>query len=409
MLLPATKFRSASVQNLSKYLFQGDTWSLALKICLCRYVVYCLLIAFITAHAYQVMQSLPLEVALLVVMPGVIHLAQNLLQQKQSQWIAVMESLLGLSLLWWLSAPPSVWAFLSMALIASSTALWGMWSLPVATTIAAACVIGVNTWHFGLASPGLNAVVILSSLLLLVAINGVIRSHVLHLLRHGERLHYQREQLLKYLPGEVSQRVRDGALRQTQRLWYTVAFIDLRGFTQATESMPPEDLHLLLSDFLGEANLFIEDLGGDVAKFLGDGLLCVFPCPDVHARGLVATSCVKGLQRLPEWMGALNDRWQKQGHLCQFSVSAGVASGFCTYGEWGHGERLDYTLVGSAVNLASRLQNLAAEQCADNTKAALLIDPVTAQIITPHVAPGARVPVSVKGSTVTQAYQPLPV
>jgi class 3 adenylate cyclase len=208
--------------------------------------------------------------------------------------------------------------------------------------------------------------------------------------------------LQRYLPRELPAHVAGGNPGRAERLWLTVAFIDLVGFTQATRMLPAEILSCLLNDFFSAVNEHVERHAGSVSKFLGDGVLCVFAPLGVEQRGSTASGCVTCLSELPDLMGRLRRRWRSEGYLHGFTVTAGVASGFCALGDWGSDQRLDYTVIGEPVNLARRLQGVAGD-CGG-----VLIDAVTAELVRPLADVGEEYCLDLKGMDATVGFAPLP-
>ncbi len=363
----------------------------------CRYAVYLFVFAGLVAEAWLHRQPLASAAVYPILAPALVNGAMHWLPLRWLGVVAVAEGVLGVTVLALLAAPLALQFFLAAAIAVSSAALWGAFNLIPLATVAAfgGAVLAAGHWTAG--------VYALATLLALVAINGVIHRHASLLAGHGARLADQREKLLRYLPREL--RDRPAGSRRSERVWLTVAFVDLAGFTGAAEELPSEALDHLLNDYLAAANRLVENGGGSISKFLGDGVLCVFAESGdaVEGRADAATRCVDTLATLPAWIEALNERWRRQGYPHRFGAAAGVASGFCTVGDWGAGERLDFTVIGAPVNLAQRLQ-AAAGTCGTS----LLVDTATAQLANPCSAFLSPVDVSLKGSRVEIAYRPLP-
>jgi class 3 adenylate cyclase len=203
----------------------------------------------------------------------------------------------------------------------------------------------------------------------------------------SDSLERDRDTLVRYLPDDLPQRLREGATAPARR-WLTVAAIDLEAFTAHLERLAPEDLVTVLDDVYGLFADLAADYGGVLHKFLGDGALVCFGATGDRGRRAEAAQCVAMVRDLPRRMMEANDGWRARGVPARFVARAGVASGYCTLGALGHGSRFDFTLVGLPVNLASRLQALAPGGGArvDGATAALLGD-----------ALGSGAPVDVKG------------
>jgi class 3 adenylate cyclase len=186
--------------------------------------------------------------------------------------------------------------------------------------------------------------------------------------RAGERVRVatqallnQRDRLARYVAPPVAVRLAAAPVSAPlQRRWLTIAFVDVIDFTALTERLPPEDLVGLLEQFFGGIDELAEQHGGNLHKFLGDGALISFGEVDGCGRVADASSCIAMLRGVAALLETLNDGARRLGIAATLAVRAGVASGYCTVGDFGRGRRLEYTMLGAAVNLASRLQALAA-------------------------------------------------
>jgi class 3 adenylate cyclase/CheY-like chemotaxis protein len=164
-------------------------------------------------------------------------------------------------------------------------------------------------------------------------------------------------QVSKYVsPAVMDQLQNGGLLAPPSRQQVTVLFSDIRGFTDASAFATPEDLMDLLNDYLPEVNRIITAQGGNLDKFMGDGILAYFRAsatvPDTAVRA------VKSALRLLERLEELKVTWFERGFL-PVGVGVGVTTGGAIMGTIGTGDRLDHTIIGPTVNLAARLQGLA--------------------------------------------------
>jgi class 3 adenylate cyclase/CheY-like chemotaxis protein len=143
----------------------------------------------------------------------------------------------------------------------------------------------------------------------------------------------------------------DDTVLLTHRRDIAVLFVDLSGFTAFSETSEPEDVMAVLREFHEELGQLVRDFEATVGFFAGDGLMVFWndplPCPDPAERA------VRMAVALRENLAALTAGWRKRGHDLGFAV--GVASGYATLGEIGFEGRYDYGVIGSVVNLASRL------------------------------------------------------
>ncbi|MCX7064191.1 MAG: adenylate/guanylate cyclase domain-containing protein, partial [Proteobacteria bacterium] len=178
----------------------------------------------------------------------------------------------------------------------------------------------------------------------------------------SNELERQRDRLMRYVAAPVAARLngQTNTMAPLQRRWLTVAFVDITEFTALTERLEPEDLTSLLDAFFATLSAAADRYGGSLHKFLGDGALISFGEVESLGRRGDAQACVAMLGQLETLVVALNNAARARVIPAVLAVRAGVASGYCSVGDFGAGRRLEYTMIGSAVNLASRLEGLAA-------------------------------------------------
>lgn len=150
----------------------------------------------------------------------------------------------------------------------------------------------------------------------------------------------------------------DAAELKGGRREVTVLFADLRGFTAFAERMPPERVVQVLNQYLSAMAEAVLLRGGMVDKFLGDGLMALFgaPLPDEQHADAAVRAALDALRRAKELARRAGDDPSSPG----LSVGIGIHTGEVIVGSIGSPKRLEYTAVGDTVNVASRLQELAA-------------------------------------------------
>lgn len=189
-------------------------------------------------------------------------------------------------------------------------------------------------------------------------------------------LRHRNARLARYLPEQLASLISEQPARihRPRDQFVSVAFVDVVGFTSLVASRPVGELVDVLNDFIATITALTAKRGGVLSKFLGDGVLVYFPEALQDRQGgrrQAAVSCALLCLDLPPALQALAASWRRQGLSVGLETRAGIASGFCAIGDWGGGgdpadcesggdqsgsARLDYTLIGTAVNLASRLQ-----------------------------------------------------
>jgi adenylate cyclase len=143
----------------------------------------------------------------------------------------------------------------------------------------------------------------------------------------------------------------DESFLHSHRREITVVFCDLRGFTSFAETVEPEDVMAVLTEYHHALGDLVHRFDGTLERFTGDGLMVIFndplDCPDAPARAVRMALAMRG--RVAE----LADGWSRKGYDLNFGV--GIAQGHATLGQIGFEGRSDYTAIGSVTNLAARL------------------------------------------------------
>jgi len=167
----------------------------------------------------------------------------------------------------------------------------------------------------------------------------------------------------------------------------TVLFSDIRGFTRMSEHMEPHAVVELLNEYFSEMTDLVFDTGGTLDKYLGDGIMALYgapiPKPDDARR---ATRTAMEMQRS---LAALNRDWEKRGQP-PLRMGVGVNTGPVTAGYIGSDRRLDYTVIGDAVNLASRL-------CSNAAGGQILVSESTYRLLNRKIPAQRLEPIRVKG------------
>jgi adenylate cyclase len=161
-------------------------------------------------------------------------------------------------------------------------------------------------------------------------------------------------QLKRFLPPQLADLIVAGGVDdplQSHRQEVAVVFIDLRGFTAFSETTEPELVMRTLREFHLHVGHVIQDFGGTLERFTGDGIMVVFndpvPVPDPARR---AVECALAMR---VECGKLAAGWKKSGF--DLDAGIGIAFGYATLGAIGFDERIDYGAIGTVTNLASRL------------------------------------------------------
>ena len=168
--------------------------------------------------------------------------------------------------------------------------------------------------------------------------------------------------LSKYFSPQVYNSIFTGELDvkiDTNRKNLTVFFSDIKGFTTITEKLEPEILTELITYYLTEMTNIAIEYGGTVDKYIGDAIMIFFGDPKTDGITKDAVSCVAMALKMKRKLKAIRKKWASFGLTESLDVRMGIHTDVCTVGNFGSQDRLDYTVLGNGVNLASRLESLA--------------------------------------------------
>jgi adenylate cyclase len=135
----------------------------------------------------------------------------------------------------------------------------------------------------------------------------------------------------------------------------TVLFSDLRNFTAMSEALPPQEMLAILNDYFTRMAAIVEKHGGVVDKYVGDALMALFGAPLSNPDD--ADRALQAALEMVEALDELNREWQAQ-ELDSIGVGIGINTDVVVAGNMGSETRLNYTVIGDGVNLASRLEGL---------------------------------------------------
>lgn len=155
--------------------------------------------------------------------------------------------------------------------------------------------------------------------------------------------------LSKYLSPQVYNSIFTGERDvkiETSRKPLTILFTDIVGFTARSENMSQQELSNWLNHYLDEMSKLILEYEGTLDKFIGDGIMVFFGDPKTEGANADAVRCIQ-----------LAIAMQKKAEELGVEVRVGINSGSCTVGNFGSSKRMEYTIIGRAVNLASRLEH----------------------------------------------------
>jgi len=348
-----------------------------------RYGVYIWLLLIVGWHAWQALTPVCIALPLVLIIPAILHVGFGM-SPRWVYWAHVTELVIVPGLLVWSDTPTEAVLFFAYVGLVCNAAMWGIASVPLA------CSCGLFVAVLFAQVGGLSIVALSGMALFSGLLGGLAHGQTWLQISGKDRMQEKALALRRYLPEGFDPEVTH------VRQWLTIAFIDLGGFTRAVNLLSPELMREVLNDFLGEVTKKLSAGGGSVNKFVGDGVLCAFAPTAPEQRSATAVSAVLIVKELFGWIDGFNTCWQQRGCTVRFSLTAGIASGYCSVGQWGAGDRLDYTVIGVPVNLAYRLQ--------EDTAGPMLIDAATAELIGDTVASSGET-LKLKGLGQTLSYR----
>jgi len=208
------------------------------------------------------------------------------------------------------------------------------------------------------------------------------------------REHREKQQLMSLFASHVSpetaeliwrnrQQILQNGQLEAKEMIATVIFTDIRSFTSISEKMTPRDLLHWLNTYLGTMAECIQKHHGVIDKYIGDAIMAVFgiPLPHTQAEEIEqdAINAVTAAIAMQERLARLNQDLQQQG-LPKITVGIGIHTGLLVAGSIGGSQRLNYPVLGDAVNIAARLEQLNKNTSLDNPYG-ILVSKATFQLI----------------------------
>jgi len=218
--------------------------------------------------------------------------------------------------------------------------------------------------------------------------------------RREDRLGRAATALSAYLPVEVAERILHGEgvrIGTPVRQRVTVFFSDVEGFTLLADRLEPEELSMLLNEYLAAMAEIAAEHGATLSQMLGDGLMVIIGAPEPTEDLDHAWRGVRMALAMQAKVAALRAEWEARGFACGFHVRMALNTGYASVGNFGAPGRVTYSAIGTQMNLTARLQ---AEAPADgvllsHTTWALVRDRVDGEARGQRVFKGIRDPVAV--------------
>lgn len=164
-----------------------------------------------------------------------------------------------------------------------------------------------------------------------------------------------------YVGHRTGERVLSGAVKRGdgETIRAVIWYCDLRGFTTLSDALPRDSLLELLNQYFEIMVNAVSAEGGEVLKFIGDGMLAIFELREGDSVAQHCAAALRAARAVREAVMARNPERQAAGHA-EIRYGLALHLGEVTYGNIGAPNRLDFTVIGPAVNHASRIEKLAA-------------------------------------------------
>jgi adenylate cyclase len=166
--------------------------------------------------------------------------------------------------------------------------------------------------------------------------------------------------LSKYLSPQIYNSIFTGAQSveiASSRKKLTIFFSDVVNFTETTDKLESEELTNLLNHYLTEMSRIALEFGATIDKYIGDAIMTFFGDPESKGVKEDALACVRMAIAMLRRMRELRSEWQELGAERPFQLRIGINTGYCTVGNFGSTDRMDYTIIGNIVNMTARLQS----------------------------------------------------
>ena len=200
-----------------------------------------------------------------------------------------------------------------------------------------------------------------------------------------------RNHLQRYLPRNTVSKVIDSEINLSmigELQECSILFADICGFTSISENINPQDTVKLLNHYLTNMTKVIFSFNGSVDKFIGDGIMAVFGAPVVNPNHAVEATL--SAVEMKNQIESLRETFEKDFGIKDFNIRIGINTGMAIYGNVGSPQRMDFTVIGDSVNIASRMEKSA-------PPGGILISKNTYDKVKDYINAKEWEPISVKG------------
>jgi class 3 adenylate cyclase len=210
-------------------------------------------------------------------------------------------------------------------------------------------------------------------------------------LREKEKI---RSAMNKAVSKEIAEKMLEGEIKLGgEKVEVTMLFSDIRGFTAMSEKMGPEDVIIMLNEYMTEMSHIIDEHRGVIDKFVGDEIMAIYGAPvpvtDEDGNHIDAVLAVRSAVKMIKVLKELNKKRVERGQH-EINIGIGLNTGEVVAGNMGSENRLNYTVLGDNVNLAARL-------CDKAERMMVLVSETTYEKVMDFVIAKKQPPLKVKG------------
>lgn len=177
--------------------------------------------------------------------------------------------------------------------------------------------------------------------------------------RLKQRLQRAQQLIRRYVPAQLADQIMSGNYQpdaKSERRNLTLFFSDVEGFTNASDELDPEQLAVLLNEYLSEMAEIADRHGATLNQFVGDGIMIFFGAPTATNDKDHALRAVRMSLAMQCRMAELQQVWFKRGFQRPFRIRIGINTGYASVGDYGSRGRAVYSAIGLQTNLAARIQ-----------------------------------------------------
>lgn len=178
-----------------------------------------------------------------------------------------------------------------------------------------------------------------------------------------KRLNGIMDRLSRYVSPPLRKKIVAGQerveLNKTRRVKLSIFYSDIIDFSAHSANMEGEALSTILNSYLCAMTEIVNHYKGTLDKYIGDAIMVFFGDPDFTDDADHAIRCVQMALTMRDKMTELQEDWFRLGYSDPLHIRMGISTGYVSVGNFGSDERMDYTIIGSPVNLASRLETAA--------------------------------------------------